>query len=110
MPGFINGHIHLWQTALRGVAADWTLDHYFGVLIGQVVRLYSPQDVYIGNLVGALDQINSGVTTLFDWCHIVNTPAHADAAVDALEEAAHSCRIRIRHTNDPIWHQRATSC
>ena len=24
MPGFINGHIHLWQTALRGVAADWT--------------------------------------------------------------------------------------
>ena len=87
MPGFINGHIHLWQTALRGVAADWTLDHYFGVLIGQVVNLYSPQDVYIGNLVGALDQINSGVTTLFDWCHIVNTPAHADAAVDALQAA-----------------------
>ena len=70
MPGLINGHIHLWQTALRGVAADWTLDQYFGVLIGQVVRLYTPEDVYIGNLVGALDQINSGVTTLFDWCHM----------------------------------------
>src|ERR1700722_3687626 len=87
MPGFINGHIHLWQTALRGIAADWTLDHYFSVLIGQVVGLYKPEDAYIGNLVGALDQINSGVTTLFDWCHIVNTPAHADAAVDALREA-----------------------
>jgi len=87
MPGFINGHIHLWQTALRGVAADWTLDHYFDVLIGKVVRLYTPQDTYIGNLVGALDQINSGVTTLFDWCHIVNTPDHADAAVDALQDA-----------------------
>jgi cytosine/adenosine deaminase-related metal-dependent hydrolase len=87
MPGLINGHIHLWQTALRGVAADWTLDHYFGVLIGQVVKLYTPEDVYIGNLIGALDQINSGVTTLFDWCHIVNTPAHADAAVDALKDA-----------------------
>jgi 5-methylthioadenosine/S-adenosylhomocysteine deaminase len=70
MPGFINGHIHLWQTALRGVAADWTLDHYFGVLIGQVVKLYEPRDVYIGNLVGALDQLNCGVTTLFDWCHM----------------------------------------
>jgi cytosine/adenosine deaminase-related metal-dependent hydrolase len=87
MPGFINGHIHLWQTALRGVAADWTLDHYFGVLIGKVVKLYTPQDVFIGNLIGALDQINSGVTTLFDWCHIVNTPAHADAAVDALKQS-----------------------
>ena len=100
MPGFINGHIHLWQTALRGVAADWTLDHYFGVLIGKVVKLYTPQDVYIGNLVGALDQINSGVTTLFDWCHIVNTPAHADAAVDALQEARHSRDIRVRHPDD----------
>jgi 5-methylthioadenosine/S-adenosylhomocysteine deaminase len=87
MPGFINGHIHLWQTALRGIAADWTLDQYFGVLIGKVVKLYTPQDAYIGNLVGALDQINCGVTTLFDWCHIVNTPEHADAAVDALQEA-----------------------
>ncbi len=87
MPGFINGHIHLWQTAVRGVAADWTLDHYFSVLIGKVVGLYTPQDAYIGNLVGALDQINSGVTTVFDWCHIVNTPAHADAAVDALQDA-----------------------
>ena len=109
MPGFINGHIHLWQTALRGVAADWTLDHYFGVLIGQVVNLYSPQDVYIGNLVGALDQINSGVTTLFDWCHIVNTPAHADAAVDALQDSAHPCRIRVRHADDTFRHQRAAS-
>src|SRR5579872_5492777 len=87
MPGLINGHLHLWQTALRGIAADWTLDHYFSVLIGQVVGLYTPEDVYLGNLVGALDQINSGVTTLFDWCHIVNTPAHADAAVDALKDA-----------------------
>jgi len=87
MPGFINGHIHLWQTALRGIAADWTLDQYFGVLIGRVVKLYTPQDAYIGNLVGALDQINSGVTTLFDWCHIVNTPEHADAVVDALQES-----------------------
>jgi 5-methylthioadenosine/S-adenosylhomocysteine deaminase len=87
MPGIINGHLHLWQTALRGMAADWTLDHYFKVLIGKVVGLYTPEDVYLGNLLGALDQINAGVTTLFDWCHIVNTPAHADAAVDALKAA-----------------------
>ena len=100
MPGFINGHIHLWQTALRGIAADWTLDQYFGVLIGKVVRLYTPQDAYIGNLVGALDQINSGITTLFDWCHIVNTPAHADAAVDALRESRYSSGIRVRHPDD----------
>ena len=88
MPGLINGHIHLWQTALRGVAADWTLDQYFGVLIGQVVRLYTPEDVYIGNLVGALDQINSGVTTLLTGA---TSSTHAQSrqmqAVDALQDA-----------------------
>ena len=107
MPGFVNGHIHLWQTALRGIAADWTLDHYFSVLIGKVVGLYTPEDAYIGNLVGALDQINSGVTTLFDWCHIVNTPAHADAAVDALKDAriralfAYGTPMRLFGTKEP---------
>ena len=83
-PGFVNAHLHLWQTALRGIAADWTLDQYFGRVIGDIVRLYTPEDARIGNLAGALDQLNGGVTTLFDWCHIVNTPAHADAAVDGL--------------------------
>jgi len=87
MPGFVNGHLHLWQTALRAVAADWTVDHYFHVLIGKLVRHYAPDDVYIGNLMGALDQINNGITTIFDWCHIVNSPAHADAAVDALKDS-----------------------
>ena len=107
MPGLNNGHLHLWQTALRGIAADWTLDHYFSVLIGKVVGLYTPEDVYIGNLVGALDQINSGVTTLFDWCHIVNSPAHADAAVDALQDArvravfAYGTPMKLFGTKEP---------
>jgi 5-methylthioadenosine/S-adenosylhomocysteine deaminase len=54
LPGLINGHIHLWQTALRGVAADWTLDHYFGVLIGQVVKLKSDT-----NMRAAADPVSS---------------------------------------------------
>lgn len=87
LPGFVNAHLHLWQPALRGIAADWTLDRYFGRLIGEVVRLYEPRDAFIGNLCGALEQVEAGVTTLFDWCHIVNTPEHADAALDGLRES-----------------------
>ncbi|MEY4443020.1 MAG: hypothetical protein RL442_2020, partial [Pseudomonadota bacterium] len=29
IPGLINAHLHTWQTALRGVAANWTLLEYF---------------------------------------------------------------------------------
>ena len=25
MPGLVNGHLHTWQSALRGIAADWTV-------------------------------------------------------------------------------------
>ena len=28
LPGFINAHVHTWQSALRGVAADWTVAKY----------------------------------------------------------------------------------
>ncbi len=100
MPGFVNAHLHLWQTALRGIAADWTLDQYFGRIIGDIVRLYRPEDAEIGNLAGALDQINAGVTTLFDWCHIVNSPEHADAAVDGL--LASGIRAKFGY-GTPMW-------
>ncbi len=84
MPGFVNGHLHLWQTALRGIAGDWSLGRYFHTLIEDAVPNYRPTDVMIGDLAGALDQLNSGVTTLVDWCHIANSPEYADAAVDGL--------------------------
>jgi 5-methylthioadenosine/S-adenosylhomocysteine deaminase len=29
MPGMIDTHRHLWQTAMRGYGADWTLTQYF---------------------------------------------------------------------------------
>ena len=35
---------------------------------------------------GALECINAGITTLVDWSHIMNTPDHADAAIDGLQE------------------------
>ena len=31
--------------------------------------------------------MTAGTTTLFDWCHNNATPAHTDAAIDALQEA-----------------------
>jgi cytosine/adenosine deaminase-related metal-dependent hydrolase len=35
---------------------------------------------------GALECINAGITTLVDWAHIMNTPDHADASVQALQD------------------------
>ncbi len=48
---------------------------------------YRAEDVYIANLMGALEALNAGITTLLDWSHVNNTPEHADAAIAGLTEA-----------------------
>ena len=40
-----------------------------------------------GNLLGAVDALESGVTTILDFSHCNNTPDHADAAVTGLRDA-----------------------
>ena len=87
LPGFINGHLHTWQTGLRGLAADWTVAEYMQAMHRGLATLYRPDDVYLGNLLGALNQINAGATTLVDWCHNNPTPGHTDAAIRGLEES-----------------------
>jgi cytosine/adenosine deaminase-related metal-dependent hydrolase len=87
IPGLANAHMHTWQTALRGVASNWTLPQYFRSVHAGLATLFTPDDLYIGTLVGALNQLNCGTTTLGDWCHNNPTPAHTDRAVDGLLES-----------------------
>jgi len=87
IPGLVNAHMHTWQTALRGIAANWTLPHYFRSVHAGLATLFTPDDLYVGTLVGALNQLNCGTTTLGDWCHNNPSPAHTDRAIDGLIEA-----------------------
>lgn len=87
IPGLVNAHMHTWQTALRGLAANWTLLEYFRKMHAGLATVFEPQDLHIATLVGALNQLNCGTTTLADWCHNNPTPAHNDAAIQGLLES-----------------------
>lgn len=87
VPGFVNAHMHTWQTALRGIASNWTLLEYFRHMHAGMATRFTPEDIRIGTLAGALNQLNCGTTTLVDWCHNNPTPQHTDAAIDALEQS-----------------------
>ena len=76
----------MWQTAMRGYGADWTLTQYFVWYYLQWGKLFRPQDIYAGNLLAALEAIDAGVTTTVDWSHGLQTVDHAEAAVEALTE------------------------
>lgn len=85
MPGMVDTHRHVWQSVLRNIAADWTLSQYFAGVRVQLGGHFRAEDIYAGNLAGAYEALNAGVTTVLDWSHNMNSPEHADAAVEALQ-------------------------
>src|SRR5438309_5768647 len=63
LPGFIDSHRHTWEASIRGSAPDATLDDYFVDVLDSYAPLYTAEDVYAGNLAGALECLDAGITT-----------------------------------------------
>ncbi|MEO3822496.1 amidohydrolase family protein [Actinomadura sp. B10D3] len=84
MPGFVDTHRHTWQAALRAILPDSSLPAYLDRILGELAPRYRPDDVFAGTLAGALECLDSGITTLVDWSHIQLGPAHTDASIAAL--------------------------
>jgi cytosine/adenosine deaminase-related metal-dependent hydrolase len=84
MPGMIDTHRHMWQTAMRGYGADWTLTQYFVWYYLEHGKKFRPQDIAAGNRLAAIESLDAGVTTTVDWSHNLQTVEHGEAALDAL--------------------------
>ena len=87
MPGFVDTHRHMWQGCLRNILPNGRLTDYMRVVQGQARPQFTPEDAYIGNLVSALGALDAGITSILDWSHVSNTPAHSDGAVKALADS-----------------------
>ena len=87
IPGLVDGHVHAWEGALRGVSPDSGFYDYMSLTHGMLGPLMTPDDIAIGQRVTALRALEQGVTTIVDNCHNSRTPEHSDAAVEALQQA-----------------------
>ena len=97
LPGFVDSHIHLAQTQVRGIAGDWSLmGEYFEHMLGNITGLYQPGDMYLGGLFGAFEKLYTGTTTALDWSY-PNTLDHGERALDALQDAG----LRAVYTYGP---------
>ncbi|QPM92265.1 amidohydrolase family protein [Pseudooceanicola algae] len=85
MPGLVNAHNHLWQTVIRGIGSNFAGSDYFNYLHAGAAPRFTPEDILYSEMAGGLASIDSGTTTVFDWCHNNPTPEHSDAAIDGLQ-------------------------
>ncbi|ELY36229.1 amidohydrolase [Natronorubrum tibetense] len=88
-PGFVNGHCHVAMTLMRGYADDKSLDAWLQEDIWPTEAELTPDDVYHGTRLGALEMIKSGTTAFADMYFMVPNIA------DAVEEAG--LRARLGH-------------
>jgi cytosine/adenosine deaminase-related metal-dependent hydrolase len=90
LPGIIDAHNCLWQTALRGYVGNVWSDTYFSEFLPLRLR-FTPDDNYAATYVGAHEMLSYGVTTVVDYCHNARGPGFAEASLKALRESG------IRH-------------
>lgn len=87
IPGFVDSHVHAWEGQLRGQGPALDFRALMQLTALERGPRYRPQDNYCGTLLTALKALDSGITTIVDNSHNARTPAHAQAAVDALVDA-----------------------
>jgi len=71
MPGMCDGHRHVWQIIDAGRLAKTQPAHYATYQNWKMRTIVSltPEDHYLGGLVGGLLAIDSGVTSVIDYAH-----------------------------------------
>ena len=86
MPGLVDAHRHLWYEIVRGMAMDSSLQALHTTIWAGLATRFTPEDVYASTRAAIVDALEHGITTVLDWCHIINTPEHGEAAIRAHRE------------------------
>ena len=77
LPGFVNTHTHLSMALFRGLADDLSLDEWLNDNIWPMEANLNEYYCYIGALLGAVELIKSGTTTLSDMYFYMEDVAKA---------------------------------
>jgi 5-methylthioadenosine/S-adenosylhomocysteine deaminase len=85
LPGLVNGHTHLSQTFVRGLADDKPLLAWLKQIMWPIQAAITPEDMRLASLLGLIENVRCGVTTAVQHHKITHSPAHVDAAAEAAE-------------------------
>jgi 5-methylthioadenosine/S-adenosylhomocysteine deaminase len=85
MPGLVNGHTHLSQTFVRGLADDKPLLAWLKQIMWPIQAAFTPEDMRLASMLGLVENLRCGVTAVVQHHKITHSAAHVDAAAGAAE-------------------------
>lgn len=85
-PGLINTHNHLFQTLLKGLGDDLVLHDWIAQMISPSASCLTPEDVYNASLLGCIEGIHSGTTTMLDYMYAHPHPGLSDSVIEAFRK------------------------
>jgi 5-methylthioadenosine/S-adenosylhomocysteine deaminase len=86
MPGMVNGHTHLSQTFVRGLADDKPLLAWLKQIMWPIQEAMTPDDTRLASLLGLVENLRCGVTSVVQHHKLTATADHVDAAFRAAEQ------------------------
>lgn len=87
MPGLVNGHTHLFQTFMRGLADDKPLLRWLHEVIWPFSTAMEEHDFYLAGLLGCIENIKSGTTSVIDQHYVHTTDQSSDMVLNAMKES-----------------------
>ena len=91
MPGFVNGHYHSHDVLAKGMFETGSLEKW-GIVAGAIGSNRSPEEVYLRTLLGAVECLRNGITTVQDFFNLA--PFSAET-LDAVLAAYRDAGIRV---------------
>jgi 5-methylthioadenosine/S-adenosylhomocysteine deaminase len=86
LPGLINTHAHLFQIFLRGIGKDLPLMDWLSAAILPNTPQLEPEDCYLAAMVGCMEAVRTGTTTLLDYMYVTFNPEFTRAVVRAFSD------------------------
>ncbi len=85
-PGFINTHNHLFQTLLKGLGDDMVLKDWLSTMTFPAATNLTQEDCYYGAMLGCMEGIHSGITTMVDYMYPHNREGLSDGVLQAFKD------------------------
>jgi 5-methylthioadenosine/S-adenosylhomocysteine deaminase len=90
LPGLINTHCHLFQVPMRGLGKDLPFMDWVHRTVRLFIPLLDEEAIYLAAMIGCLEAIRTGTTTLVDYMYANVTQALSEVILKAFDD----CGIR----------------